>query len=345
MRRLSVGRVWATFVVLIRDNLSSRLSIFFIVFFPVMLTAIFTLVGYSIINSTIPTVYVVNNAGEAGHNLIEDLANTGLVRIVAVNSTASVPMGSTYMIIPPGFPESHVTIYYSDDFIGQRIFLLLKSLVNSYNSENLVDGYALRYSLNPFVELIVGVIGITVSSNALFGLTGVTIGYERDKVLLRIAASPLRNIEWILAMTMYQFVIAAISVGVVMITALVIGFVPRLNPLFLVPFVEALLLFGGLGGVIIGITPRGRIFLANIASNVIFFPLMFFSNVIIPSSTLPSPLNYIVEYNPLSIINNSMKYLLLLNNLSLGLYYSLILLPFSVALMILGAKLMRIRET
>jgi ABC-2 type transport system permease protein len=342
--RDSLRRIVATLVAITKDNLSNRITLFFIIFFPIILTLVFALVGYSFINSTIPTVYVINSAEREGNKLINYINASGLVNLIEVNNISQIPIGQTYVIIPNGYPKDRVEIYYSNDIIGEKVFMLLKYIINSYNSNNIVNGETISTSLNPISSLIIGVIGIAVSANALFGITGVTIGYERDKVLLRLASSPLRNIEYLIAIVLYQLILATISVLVILFSSYIMGLKMTISPIFIIPFLEGLFFFGGLGGIIVGLTPRGKIFLANVVSNALFFPLMFFSNAVIPSSALPYPFSIIINFNPISIINDAFRYLILYNNINDGLLYSFEILPFSIIFIALGAKLVKLRE-
>jgi len=196
------------------------------------------------------------------------------------------------------------------------------------------------YSYQAYV--LTGTIGAMVMSNGVFGVTGVAATYYRDKLIERLAASPLKDYEWGLSLMIYEVVISFASAIAVGLAGLAIG-VPLRASLGLVAFVVlGTFVFAGLGAIIYGLTPKDRVFLANTVATVVTFPLMFASNSFYPSYVVPMPFRLFVEYQPLSLFND------VLRSVTLGVptspYVAMGLVIGGLAMLGVGINMLKLRE-
>jgi ABC-2 type transport system permease protein len=181
-----------------------------------------------------------------------------------------------------------------------------------------------------------------VMSNGVFGVTGVAATYYRDKLIERLAASPLKDYEWALSLMIYEVVISFASAIAIGLAGLAIG-VPLRASLGLVAFVVlGTFVFAGLGAIIYGLTPKDRVFLANTVATVVTFPLMFASNSFYPSYVVPMPFRLFVEYQPLSLFND------VLRSVTLGVptspYVAMGLVVGGLAMLGVGINMLKLRE-
>lgn len=186
-------------------------------------------------------------------------------------------------------------------------------------------------------------IGVIALSNGIFGVTGVGSGYYRDRLVDRLASSPLRDYEWVLSLMIYEVLITILSSIVVLGLGLILGFTPVSILEFLGVLILSTLMFSGLGAIILGLTPKDKIFLANVVPTFIVFPLMFISNAFYSSSIFPSILGLIAEYQPVSIVNDVVRQAIVFNVLPNPIYLITIIILTLVFLGV-GARLLKLRE-
>ena len=232
-------------------------------------------------------------------------------------------------------------IYYSQ--LTENYMPVLNAYLSSYDSPKDYSGVMEVTKNTPIAYEISGVVGVIALSNGVFGVTGVGSGYYRDKLVERLASSPIKDYEWVLALMIYEVVITLISSIAVLIVGVIMGFIPDLGFPFLGIYILSTLMFSGLGAIILGLTPKDKIILANIVSNFIVFPLMFFSNAFYSASIFPSVLKIIAEYQPVSIVNDLVRETLVLQQLPNPIYLGEVIL-LTLAFLAVGSRLLRLRE-
>ncbi|MFP3201429.1 MAG: ABC transporter permease [Sulfolobus sp.] len=232
-------------------------------------------------------------------------------------------------------------IYYSQ--LTENYMPVLNAYLSSYDFPKDYGGVMETTRNTPIAYEISGVIGVIALSNGVFGVTGVGSGYYRDKLVERLASSPIKDYEWVLALMIYEVVITLISSITVLIIGVIMGFIPDFGLPFLGIYILSTLMFSGLGAIILGLTPKEKIILANIVSNFIVFPLMFFSNAFYSASIFPSVLKIIAEYQPVSIINDLVRETLVLQQLPNPIYLGEVIL-LTLVFLAVGSRLLRLRE-
>ncbi|MEM3226300.1 MAG: ABC transporter permease, partial [Saccharolobus sp.] len=85
------------------------------------------------------------------------------------------------------------------------------------------------------------------------------------------------------------------------------------------------------------------IFLSEVVSNIIVFPLMFLSNAFFPSTVYPPIIRDFVEYQPLSIIITTIRDLILYNTLPNPVSVLIIVIS-TIIFIYIGSRLLRLRE-
>ncbi len=126
----------------------------------------------------------------------------------------------------------------------------------------------------------------------------------RDGIIDRFRTLPMSPSAVLVGRTNGDLFINAISMVVMMITALIAGWRVRSSPLEAVAAVALLLLFAyALSWVMayLGMLVRSPEVINNV-SFLVLFPLTFLSNAFVPSETLPTPLRIFAEFNPVSAL-------------------------------------------
>lgn len=186
-------------------------------------------------------------------------------------------------------------------------------------------------------------IGVVALSNGIFGVTGVAAGYYRDRLVDRLAVSPLKSYEWVLGLIIYEIVITMISIVPILLLGLAFGFLPLISLSFLAFLAISTLTFAGLGAVIFGLSPKDKIFVAQTVANILVFPLMFLSNAFFNLNAFPPILQPIVAYQPLSIINDVIRDLTVYDTLP-SVFDVIYIAVLTIAFVYAGGRLMRLRE-
>ena len=328
-------RVIKTSVTIIKDNLNSPIALFFVLLFPVILALVFAEGFGSLMSSATITVYV---SGVNAPYIARYLNTTHLFVGIVGGNPGVVQRGDVFVNSTP----SGITVYYPP--YASRYVNLLQYSIESALTKPAVSVSTVKlpspYSYQAYV--LAGTIGAMVMSNGIFGVTGVAATYYRDKVIEKLASSPLRDYEWALSLIVYEVVISFASAVAVGVAGLLIGVSLAASLAVAGAIVIGTFLFAGLGAIIYGLTPKDRVFLANTVATVITFPLMFASNAFYPSSVFPMPFRLFVEYQPLSLYDDVLRGIVLGTGVSQE-----IAIAFTVAglaILGLGIRMLRLRE-
>ncbi|QKR00362.1 ABC transporter permease [Metallosphaera tengchongensis] len=324
-----------TALAIIKDNLSSRTTLFFVIFFPLFLTLIFAL-GFGSAAQPHVTVVVQGNSSLA-HFLDSSSLFTG---------TTGMGMREALLhnYIFAQVNGDKVYLYYPQD--DSYLIPSLEALVQEFFSGNKAVTFQNlpQEGFSYYGYVISGMIGVVSLSNGLFGITGVAAGYYRDRLVDRLAASPLRSYEWVMGLIIYEIVITLISIVPILLLGIAFGFLPLISLSFIVFLIISTLMFAGLGSVIFGLSPKDKLFVAQTAANILVFPLMFLSNAFFQIEAFPTVLRPLVAYQPLSIINDVIRDLVVYNTLPSFAQVVYIGVA-TVAFVYAGGKLMKLRET
>ncbi|EZQ04789.1 MULTISPECIES: ABC transporter permease [Acidianus] len=327
-------RIIYTAKAIIKDNLSNKTTIFFVIAFPLFLAMIFAF-AFGAVNHTVETV-VVNQQG------LGRFLNTSAM-FIGITSNISVHSALLHNYFVVNVSKNDTIIYYPSNY--GYLVPSLKALILEYKSNDSSMVFTL-YSGKGFTGsefVISGMIGVIALSNGVFGVTGVSTGYYRDKLVDRLAASPLKNHEWVISLMIYELVITLISIVPLFLLGIALGFIPAIGVLFIVFLLLGTLTFSGLGAVIVGITPKEKIFVSQIAANIITFPLIFLSNAFFPTVDFPGIIRYIVEYQPVSILNDIIRGLIVYR-VPPSPFNILYIFLLTLVLVMLGGKTLRLRE-
>ncbi|BBD73075.1 ABC transporter [Sulfodiicoccus acidiphilus] len=296
-------RVLLTTWAVLKDNLSNRFTLFWVVLFPLVLTVLFALIfgGASV-------HYVVFVYGVDAPRVASYLNGSGLfVATVSNESVQALRHGYLYVYLEN---QSALRILYPPQD-GSLVKPLAALVEQSLASDSLAVAASPGGHYTYYSYLIAGIVGVISLSNGVFGVVGVVSGYYRDGLVERLGASPLENWEWVLSLMTYEVVIVLLSSAVILAVGLTLGFVPAVDLPFVGVLVLGTLMFSGLGAVIYGLTPKDKVFVAEGAANVLVFLLMFVSNAFYPVSQFPYFLRLVATYSPVSIVNDVVRDLIL----------------------------------
>jgi ABC-2 type transport system permease protein/oleandomycin transport system permease protein len=172
-----------------------------------------------------------------------------------------------------------------------------------------VFGGAIYTAGIPYVEFLIP--GIIVQNIAFGGfVTGLGLNEDMHKGLIdRFRSLPMARPAVLAGRTLADVVTNTLSIGVLLITGVIIGFSFHTSVLHALAGVGLLLLFGyafswvfALLGLLVS-TPEA----ANSVGFIAVFPLTFISSAFVPVSTMPEPLQTFARVNPFTITVNAMR--------------------------------------
>ncbi|QIW23473.1 ABC transporter permease [Sulfolobus sp. S-194] len=325
-------KIIPTTVAIIKDNLRSPITVFFILFFPLVLATIFSLI------SVVPQPHIVVYVnGENDSEIALYLNQSKLFIGIVGGNPQLVKLNQQVMF----YNSTSKKLYYNQ--LEANYVPVLETYLLSIHQKYLLSSYELITRNTPEAYEISGVIGVISLSNGILGITGVGSGYYRDKLIERLASSPLKDYEWVISLMLYEVLITIMSTIVVIVFGIIIGFLPIISLSFLGILALSTLMFSGLGAIIFGLSPKDKIAISNTVATVIVFPLMFISNAFFYVNEFPPFFRVFVSYQPVSIVNDMVRDILIYDKLpSLTTFFIIILL--SVVFIGIGSRLLKLRE-
>ena len=156
--------------------------------------------------------------------------------------------------------------------------------------------------------LIAGIFAQTVIFGATF--TGAGMAEDMSKgVIDRFRSLPMTRSSVLIGRTASDIVYNLISIVMMSLTGLVVGWRIHTSPLEALGGFALLLLFAYAFSWVMAyvglIVPSVEV--VNNASFMVIFPLTFISNAFVPSENLPTPLRIFAEWNPVSTVTQSAR--------------------------------------
>lgn len=163
-------------------------------------------------------------------------------------------------------------------------------------TEEAVAGQPVKY----YDFVLPGLVGMAVMSYGIIGLASTLAQYRGQRILRRILATPLRPRTFLGAIVLAHLILAVVQSALVLAFGVfVFGGTVRGNLLWIFLFV----LVGNLTFLNIGFMVASRVETVEAASglgNAVSMPMMFFSGVFFPTSTLPWIMPAVTAALPLS---------------------------------------------
>ena len=309
--------------------------------FPVLIILLFGAIFSGSGSSSLP-LYVQNlDNTAASWNFVQALNNTTILVYnpisANVNITTFIRENSinTALLIPAGFgdnvsraqagdPSASVTVtLYGDP--TQSSFGIATSAVGGA-----ITGYNFQVRGTPpvvhmttgtvsqrgekYIDLFLpGIIGFTLLTTPLFGMTGICGEYRTRKYFKFLATTQLRKSEWLAAKILFYTLLMFASVALIMAAGVLVfqmdGTVTAMAVLVIIAGTFEFTSLGMLLGIFIKDTETS----AAIA-NAIGFPMMFLAGSFFPIDLFPPYLRSVANVLPLTYINEGLRATMVLGN-------------------------------
>ncbi len=189
-----------------------------------------------------------------------------------------------------------------------------------------------------FIDLFLpGVIGLTVLTSPLFGMTNVCAEYRTRKFFKFLATTRLSKGEWLASKVIWYSFLMLVSTAIMFaVERLVFGGVAVITPIAILLIIAGTFQFTSLG-MILGMYVRDTETAAAVA-NAIGFPMMFLAGSFFPVDTMPPALQVVARVLPLTYVNEGLRATMVFGNDATALLYLGITMVIGVVLFIIPAK-------
>ena len=337
-------RIVADLVIFGKGYLRNPLGLFFSIFFPLILVAIFGLI-FSSMGSTTITLYTENldhhsNASEA---FLAGLNQTPNVKVQLVNPTDvandcscnfshwlaihDYPAG---LVIPDGYGAAvanrtvvdlTVLTNPSDSYSTGVAVGSVEAVVTQINL-NLAGGTAVvgvstasvagtQYTAIDY--LVPGLIGFSILTSPMFAMVDISSSYRKDHLFRQLSLTPLTKGEWLVAKVIWYIGLSFVSAGVMVATGVFLFHAHVTLSVYLVPMLVLGPFFFVALGMLAGSvakTPET----AAIIGNIITFPMMFLAGTFFPVANFPPYLQTVAHVLPLYYVIDGMNQIMLFQN-------------------------------
>jgi ABC-2 type transport system permease protein len=312
---------WASVKMLYRD----RQSLFWVLAFPVIFTVVFGLFDFT---ASPEARFVVVAEGETP---VSEALVTGLRRTESFTVETADDPGQArgrlrdgevdvVLAIPATAPEGStaVELVYNESNADVNSFALgaVERLVNGLNlrlagvtsppvtvEEEGVAGRTVEY----YDFLLPGLVAMGVMNFSITGMSVAIAQYREKRILKRILATPLRPSRFLAAQVLARLALAVVQAALILAVG-VYGFGAQIYGnvvwIFVLATVANLIFLN------IGFAIAGRVANPDAAQGVasaVALPMMFLSGVFFPTDTLPSILQSVVRFLPLTPLIDALR--------------------------------------
>lgn len=307
----------------------NRQAIFFTLFTPIIIMTIFGLLAFD----NVPKVDIgvaVNAPPTAGTSQFLDQLKQIPAFDVKIGTEPeerdAIAKGdrSLVLIVPPDlFPDGEFTqtktvtaLVNSND--AQQAGTALSIVNQILDKSNLAIAHAPNLfevksedinsrNLKYIDFLVPGIVAMSIMQMSIFSVAFVFVDYKEKGVLKRLLATPMKPFEFVTANVITRLIVAVvqasflIAVGVLIFKAHVIGSYLLVLPIVIL----GAIMFLGMGFTISGFATTVESVPA--IANLIAFPMLFLGGTFFPLDTMPSWLQHIAKYLPLSYLSTSLR--------------------------------------
>lgn len=184
-----------------------------------------------------------------------------------------------------------------------------------------------------------GVVGITIMTNALYGMTAVCAEYKSRGYAKLLATTTLTKSEWLASKVLtYTVLLSASLVTTYLVGVLALGLHVSLTPLTFALIPAGAFLFTSAGMVLGSVTKDAES--ATAIANALGFPMMFLSGSFFPVSMMPGFLQVVAKGIPMTYLTDALRDTMLFHNTAGTLLNMAAVLGIGAAFFVAGSRVM-----
>ncbi len=155
--------------------------------------------------------------------------------------------------------------------------------------------------------LLPGVVALAVMQMAVFSVAFLFTDYKEKGILKRLIATPMKPLQFVTANVLTRLLVAVAQTLILVGTGILIFHSQVVGAWWLIVLIAVLggVMFLGLGFTISGIAKT--VDAVPAIANLIVFPMMFLGGVFFPTDAMPSWLQNVVQYLPLTYFSHAFR--------------------------------------
>ena len=315
--------VWIFFIINMRRLFRDRVALFFTFLFPLIFLFVFGSLSHN--NRISLKVAVLNEShsafasqyvSELDHSRLLNI-NHGVSTFAAANSLmgrgeidATIELPPSFGTLKNGVPSGQAVVHYTqnNEQAAQTLVSVLKAQFQPINTKlvkaptpfTVVSQLNNEHSLSSFDYTFTGLLGFAILGAGIFGPMNVFPELKKMGILRRLHTTPLRVWQYFLANMLGNAVTGLMSIAVMFVVAILVFHLKVIgNYVELAAFLAiGIILVLGIGLAIGGWARNER--QAAPLGNIIVFPMMFLTGVFFPRYLMPSWLQHVTNYMPLT---------------------------------------------
>lgn len=182
-----------------------------------------------------------------------------------------------------------------------------------------------------------------IMTNGIIGLTSTNTEFKRRGIIRRLSITPLTKRDWIVGCVLSQTLLNLLLTSVMIAIGWVVFSVRVIpDPLTILMIFLGSVMFSGIGMALSG--SLKDVEAASAIGNVISYPMMFLSGVFVPLSIMPSTMQSISKFIPLTYFSNGLKASIITKSTSTILFNMGIVGTLAIAFIAIGVLLTSWKE-
>jgi len=182
-----------------------------------------------------------------------------------------------------------------------------------------------------------------IMTNGIIGLTSTNTEFKRRGIIRRLSITPLAKADWIVGCVLSQTLLNLVLTGIMIAigwTAFGVRVIP--DPLTILMIFLGSVMFSGVGMALSGSIKDVEA--ASAVGNVISYPMMFLSGVFVPLSIMPSTLQTVSRFIPLTYFSDGLKAAIITKSMDSILINMGVVATLAIVFIIIGVLLTRWKE-
>ena len=356
--------VVANLVVTIKSFYRAKSTIFFTIAFPIILVLVFGFLFMNQENMSFDVCVQDLDQTDSSAQLIKALQVDGKFRVITIDPAINARQYTKennlnlLLMIPRGYERSFlrrmalydhnasVTLTYLYDPSSSTVSMktqILNSVFAGINQKMSGTPPFIRPAETSmlakkyrFIEFFVpGVIAMSVMTLSLFGTVNLNTELRQKGIIRKLCTTPITRTDWILSNILYQFMVAVMSTGAMLIVSYAVFRVSlQINGWLPVFIVLDVFTFVGIGMILTRFAKEAES--AAAAANAISFPMMFLSGSFFPLEMMPSFMQTVARILPLYYVNEGLRAAMVFGDHMTALRYSAIIGVFAAVVFNLG---------
>ncbi len=267
-----------------------------------------------------------------------NVVNTNQASNASKNNTNVTPASLTLKI-----DQSQLTAPGTTGVVNSVVKSFFTQQAQSKQIGNITNQETLPPQFEYIDFFVPSIISLSVITIGVLGTVGTNTEYRHKGILKKLATTPLKKSEWLVAKILYQCVVIFVSAGLIFVVAkLVYGVHTVPDAVTLLLLFAGAICFTGIG-MIVGRFVKNED-AANAASMAIIFPMVFLTGTFIPFELMPNYLQTIAKALPLTYLTDGLRDAMIVGDTAGALSNAFWVLLTGVIFFVIGAVITDWRE-